>query len=172
MSNVLEVDFIPRPGCKCETNPLSEQLFGREPDGNSVPDARVFSPPAKKTPAMVPQKALATSVLKQAAHDLRRFNAATTGVRRELYLDAYNWITANDFSWPYSFVNVCKLLHLCPEVVQMELLADASLSWLGYWIRRVGRFGRGLRASLVDAISRSYQEPPGSDQSAHANYCL
>jgi hypothetical protein len=148
MSNILEVDLIPRPQCECATDQLSEQLFGREPDGNSVQGARIFNPPAE-TPALAPEKALATSVLKQAAHDLRRFDAATTGVGRELYLDPYNWITANDFSWPYSFVNVCRLLHLCPEFVRMELLADASLRWLGYWIRRVGRFGRALRTSFV-----------------------
>jgi hypothetical protein len=88
-------------------------------------------------------------VLKQAAHDLRRFRAATTGVKRDLYVDAYSWITANDFSWPYSFVNVCKLLDVCPEVIRTELLADASLGWLDYWTKRAGRVSRELRASFV-----------------------
>jgi hypothetical protein len=88
-------------------------------------------------------------VLKQAARDLRRFRAATRGVKRELYLDAYSWITAYDFSWPYSFVNVCGLLHLCPEVVRAELLADASLGSLDYWTRRAGRLSHRLRSSFV-----------------------
>src|SRR4029453_14973238 len=48
--------------------------------------------------------------------------------KRELYFDAFTWITANDFSWPYSFVNVCKLLDVSPEVVRTEIFADASLS--------------------------------------------
>jgi hypothetical protein len=92
---------------------------------------------------------LAAGVLKQAAHDLRRFRAATKGVKRELYLDAYGWITANDFSWPYSFVNVCKLLDVSPEVVRTEIFADASVSLLDYWTRRAGRLSGKLQASFV-----------------------
>ena len=92
-----------------------------------------FSVPPAETPVPTPEKGLAAGVLKQAAHDLRRFRAATKGFRRELYLDAHSWITANDFSWPYSFVNVCKLLDLSPDVVRAEVLADASLGWLDYW---------------------------------------
>jgi hypothetical protein len=107
-----------------------------------------FAPPPEP-PKPTPEKDLAAGVLKQAAYDLRRFHGATTGRKRELYLDAYTWITANDFSWPYSFLNVCKLLDLCPEVVRTELLADASLGWLDYWTRRAGRVSRRLRASFV-----------------------
>ena len=108
-----------------------------------------FSPPSPEPLAATPEKGLAAGVLKQAAHDLRRFRAATTGVKRDLYVDAYSWITANDFSWPYSFVNICKLLDVCPEVIRMELLADASLGWLDYWTKRAGHVSRELRASFV-----------------------
>ena len=108
-----------------------------------------FLTPPPEPPAATPEKGLAAGVLKQAAHDLRRFRAATTGVKRELYLDAYSWITANDFSWPYSFVNVCKLLEVSPEVVRAEIFADASLGWLDYWTRRAGRLSEKLRASFV-----------------------
>jgi hypothetical protein len=94
-------------------------------------------------------------VFKQAANDLRRFRDATKGADRELYLDAYTWITAHDFSWPYSFMNVCKLLDLCPEVVRAELLADASLDSFHYWIRRAGRLSRRLRASFVRVFANS-----------------
>jgi len=100
-------------------------------------------------PAVTPEKGLAAGVLKQAARDLRRFRAATRGVKRELYLDAYSWITANDFSWPYSFVNVCELLHVCPDVIRTEVLAEASLGWLDYWTRRAGRLSRRLGDSFV-----------------------
>lgn len=108
-----------------------------------------FSIPTPEPPAATPEKGLAAGVLKQAAHDLRRFRSATQGVKRELYLDAYDWITANDFSWPYSFVNVCKLLELSPEVVRTEIFADASLGLLDYWTRRAGRLSGKLQASLV-----------------------
>jgi len=120
--------------------------FGRENLGH------FFVPPAE-APVPTPEKGLAAGVLKQAAHDLRRFRGATKGFRRgfrlELYLDAYSWITANDFSWPYSFVNVCKLLDLSPDVVRAEVLADASLGWLDYWTQRAGRVSRKVQASVV-----------------------
>ena len=117
-------------------------------ESDNARSAHFFVPPAER-PAAMPEKGVAAGVLKQTARDLRRFQAATKGVKRELYLDAYSWITANDFSWPYSFVNVCKLLDVCPEVVRTELLAEASLSWVDYWKGRGGRLSRRLRASFV-----------------------
>ncbi len=117
-------------------------------ESDNARSAHFFVPPAEP-PAATPEKRLAAGVLKQTAHDLRRFQAATKGVKRELYLDAYTWITANDFSWPYSFVNVCKLLDVCPDVVRTELFADASLSWFDYWTSRAGRLSRKLQSSFV-----------------------
>jgi hypothetical protein len=110
--------------------------------------AHFVAPPAEPTPP-TPEKGLAIGVLKQAAYDLRRFRTATKVVDRELYLDAHSWVTAYDSSWPYSFMNVCKLLDLCPEVVRTELLADASLGAFNYWIRRAGRLSRKLGTSVV-----------------------
>jgi hypothetical protein len=128
--------------------------------------AHFFTPPAEP-PAPPAEKRLAAGVLKQAAYDLRRFHAATTGVKRAMYLDAYSWIISNDFSWPYSFMNVCKLLDLCPEVVRSELLADASLGWFSYWIQRSGRLSRRLWASFVRVFERCrYMEDAEASQLA------
>ena len=121
-----------------------------------------FLTPPPEAPAVTPEKDLAAGVLKQAAHDLRRFRAATGGVKRELYLDAYTWITANDFSWPYSFMNVCKLLDVSPEVVRTEIFADASLGLVDYWRRRAGRVSRRLRASFV-RVFESGSNPEGAE---------
>ena len=107
-----------------------------------------FSVAPTEPPAPTPEKGLAAGVLKQAARDLRRFRAARKGLKRELYLDAYSWITANDFSWPYSFVNVCELLEVSPDVIRAEVLADASLGWLYYWTARAGRFSQKVRTSF------------------------
>ncbi len=120
-----------------------------------------FSVPPAEPPPPTPEKGLAVGVLKQAAYDLRRFRAATKPADREVYLDAHSWITGNDFSWPYSFMNVCKLLDLCPEVVREELLADASLGPFHYWIRRAGRLSRKLGASVVRALE-SCRNPEAS----------
>ncbi len=108
-----------------------------------------FSVAHAQSPGPTPEKDLALGVLKQAARDLRRFHSATNGIKLELYLDAYSWVTANDFSWPYSFVNVCKLLNVCPEVVRAEIFADASLTRLGYWTKRVANVSRRVRSSFA-----------------------
>ena len=115
-----------------------------------------FSVPPAEGPVPTPEKGLAAGVLKQAAHDLRRFRAATKGLKRELYHDAHSWITANDFSWPYSFVNVCKLLDVSPDVVRTDVLTDASLGWLDYWTMRAGRLSQKVRASFVRVFPNSH----------------
>ena len=66
------------------------------------------------------QKELAAEILKQATLDLRRFHGATSAVEREFYLDAHRWITSDDYSWPFSFLNVCQTLNLTPGAVREE----------------------------------------------------
>jgi hypothetical protein len=94
------------------------------------------------------QKELAAGVLKQAAQDLRRFNSATSAVERELYLDAYSWLTSDGSSWPFSFLNVCQLLNLTPDIVRQELVADTSGGFFTYWTRRSVRAARSFQISL------------------------
>ena len=118
-----------------------------------------FSVAPAQVQGPTPEKDLALGVLKQTARDLRRFHSATKGVKQELYLDAYSWVTANDFLWPYSFVNVCKLLNVCPEVVRAEIFADASLSWLEYWTKRAGNVSRRVRASFGRAFAGRNHSP-------------
>ena len=71
------------------------------------------------------QRELAAGVLKQAAQDLRRFHGATNKLERELYLDAYGWLTVDECSSPFSFLNICQLLNLAPENVRQELIGDS-----------------------------------------------
>ena len=136
-----------------ESNPLSrlsrEQLaaFLNAECGNA--HSGHFSAPPAEPVLPTPEKGLAVGVLKQAAYDLRRFRTATKDADREVYVDAQSWVMGNDFSWPYSFMNVCKLLDLCPEIVRMELLADASLGAVHYWVRRAGRVSKKLGASVA-----------------------
>src|SRR6266540_1179117 len=117
-------------------------------ESGNARSAHFVTPPAEPTPP-TPEKGLAVGVLKQAAYDLRRYRTAAKAADRELYLDAHSWVTAYDSSWPYSFMNVCKLLDLCPEIVRADLLADAALGPFHYWIRRVGRLSRKVSASVV-----------------------
>lgn len=101
------------------------------------------------------EESLAVGVLRQAVHDLRRFQGAPGKLERELYLDAYRWITASDFGWPYSFVNICAVLDVPPDILRSELLGVASLGWFAYW-RKVGaRAARSVRVSMVHVFQRS-----------------
>ena len=99
------------------------------------------------------QRELASGVLKQVAYDLRRFHGATTAIERELYFDAYHWITSSDTAWPFSFLNVCQLLNLAPEVLREDLIGDASSGILSYLTRHCGRATRKFRTFLSHAFT-------------------
>jgi len=117
------------------------------------------------------QRELAAGVLKQAAQDLRRFHGATTPVERELYLDAYSWITSDDCAWPFSFLNVCQLLHLSPEAVRKEQLGDLSRGAFSYWTRRCGRAARKFQIFLSHVFTNA--RTPNAAESgalAHASH--
>jgi hypothetical protein len=94
------------------------------------------------------QRELAAGVLKQAAHDLRRFHGATTKIERALYFDAYRWLTVNEYSSPFSFLNVCQLLNLAPDNVRQDMVGDSSLGALSCWTRRCLRATSQLRTSF------------------------
>jgi hypothetical protein len=94
------------------------------------------------------RKDLAAGILEQARLDLRRFHGATSALEREFYLDAHRWVTSDDCSWPFSFLNVCQALNLAPETVRDEVLGDVSLGTFGYWSRRCGRAARRFRIFL------------------------
>src|SRR6476620_11593484 len=88
------------------------------------------------------RKDLAAGILKQAELDLRRFRDATSAVEREFFLDAHRWVTSDDHSWPFSFLNVYQTLKRAPETVREEMLGYLSLGSVGDWTRRFERAAR------------------------------
>jgi hypothetical protein len=115
------------------------------------------------------QKELAAGILKQAALDLRRFHEATSAVEREFYLDAYRWVMSDDYSWLFSFLNVCQSLNLAPETVREEVLGDLSLGAFGYWSRRCGRAARRFKISLSNIFTNERTSNVAeADRVAHA----
>jgi hypothetical protein len=102
------------------------------------------------------QRELAAGVLKQAAQDLRRFHGEVSAIERELYLDAYRWVISDDFSWPFSFLNVCGLLNISPEDVRQELVSDLSLGAFSKWAGRCRRAARRLQHLLVRVSQRKH----------------
>ena len=99
------------------------------------------------------RKDLAAGILKQAVLDLRRFHGPTSAVEREFYLDAHRWVTSDDCSWPFSFLNVCQTLNLAPETVREEVLGDLSLGAFGYWTRRCGCAARKFQIFLSNIFT-------------------
>ena len=91
---------------------------------------------------------MAAGVLEQAKKDLRHFYQGATGVERELYRDAYRWVTSDDCAWPFSFLNVCEVLGLAATELRQELIDDHSLGILPYRMRRCGRMVSRLQISF------------------------
>jgi hypothetical protein len=104
------------------------------------------------------RRELASGVLKQAAQDLRRFHGATTAVERELYQDAYSWVMSNDCTWPFSFLNVCRLLNHGPDALREELLGDLSLGAFWQWAHWGSRALRRLSDSLTRPFATEQNE--------------
>jgi hypothetical protein len=96
--------------------------------------------------------ALAKGVLVQAKQDLRRFRAVKDRIGREIYADAHSWVAADDWWWPYSFLNVCQVLGLSPEALRAELLSDTQSDWYSHSRRIARRISTSLSGSLANAF--------------------
>ena len=96
---------------------------------------------------------MAASILKQAKNDLRRFYNRTSAVERELYLDAYRWVISDDWTWPFSFVNVCELLGMTQAQLRQELIGDQSSGLFRYQIHRFGRMASRVQTSLTQLFA-------------------
>ena len=95
-----------------------------------------------------PAVEMAKGVLIQAKRDLRRFRSAQDPVGREMFRDAYTWITSNDFSWPYSFLNVCEALRLTPDAMRDDLLAEQP-GWCARSRRAAQKLSTAFRGSVA-----------------------
>ena len=112
----------------------------------------IFSGSATARP-LVPERALAAGVLRQAAADLRRFRNAKDVVGREMHADALAWFDANDSDWPYSYLNVCAVLGLSPESVRDEMLEHAAANWYSHSRRVVSGLARSVKVSVANLIA-------------------
>ena len=84
--------------------------------------------PAQIAPASgvrdLPEFALAQAVLWTALDDIRggsRSITRTGGAQAALAAEARTWIAADDWAWPFSFVNVCAMLDLDPAAIRAAL---------------------------------------------------
>ena len=92
-----------------------------------VPEAALpaqFAEIWHKTRAVTPERALALAVMWEAVTDLDKYRYATRRRQQRLYWEAYEWVTSDDRSWPFSFVNLCDALNLAVEPVRQQLLRE------------------------------------------------
>lgn len=117
------------------------------------------------------QRELAAGVLKQAVQDLRRFRNATSTLERDLYLHAYSWVMSDDYSWPFSFPNVCQILNRAPDEVRQELVGDLAFGPFGrrtrQYSRALRRFFDSLTGPLVAELHLNAAMPPRLLQTWH-----
>ncbi len=119
-------------------------------DGSGLSGRAEFFSGSDNPEPLVPERALAAGVLRQAMVDLRKFRNAKGVLGRELYADARSWFVSNDAEWPYSFVNVCRALDLAPENTRAEVFADEQASWFKH-----SRYvARTVATQLIGSVSK------------------
>ena len=79
------------------------------------------------------ERRLMIAVLEDAVNCFMKQLHATDPKARQLFLDAEEWITAEDPTWFFSFDNVCETLDLNPEY-----LREGLFKWRAAERRRVG----------------------------------
>ncbi len=93
-------------------------------DDRLVPDAILPVQLIPRAERRSPELALLRGVLAQAVIDLHRFEHPRYPWTRNLYRDAYSWISSTSRSHLFTFVNVCEALGLSPPAVRARLLSD------------------------------------------------
>jgi hypothetical protein len=77
-----------------------------------------------------PERRLVAALLEDAVECYQKHLRARDEKARQLFLDAEEWISSDDRSWPFSFENVCDLLQINPTYLRRGLFAwkDRQLS--------------------------------------------
>lgn len=68
-----------------------------------------------------PERRLAIAVLQDAVDCYQKHLRARDRKARQLFIDADEWISSEDRTWPFSFDNVCDLLQINPEYLRQGL---------------------------------------------------
>jgi hypothetical protein len=99
------------------------------------------------------ERRLMIAVLEDAVNCFMKQLHATDPKARQLFLDAEEWITAEDRTWFFSFENVCDTLELNPEY-----LREGLLKWRSAERRRVGD------AAVAIARQQLEEDPIAEDE--------
>ncbi|HXG17534.1 MAG TPA: hypothetical protein VNN62_00475 [Methylomirabilota bacterium] len=67
------------------------------------------------------ERALMCAVLEDAVYCFQKYFAGTRRSHPRLARETEWWFWANDYHWPFSFVNICAVLDLDPETIREAL---------------------------------------------------
>ncbi len=70
-----------------------------------------------------PERRLLAALLLDAVECFQKNLFARDRRKRQLFLEAEQWIASSDRTWPFSFENACEQLELNPDYVRKGLLA-------------------------------------------------
>ncbi|GBD27005.1 hypothetical protein HRbin30_02349 [bacterium HR30] len=70
-----------------------------------------------------PERRLLAAMLQDAVECFQKNLFARERKKRQLFLEAEQWISSTDRTWPFSFENACEQLELNPEYVRKGLFA-------------------------------------------------
>lgn len=76
----------------------------------------------KRKGAHEPERRLAIAVLQDAVDCFQKHLRARDRKARQLFLDAEEWISSEDRTWPFSFENICDLLQINSEYLRRGLI--------------------------------------------------
>lgn len=92
------------------------QLF--QPD--TILPSQFFSAMRKKVPQEAEYR-LMVAVLEDAIDCFQKHCHARDAKARQLFEDAERWVSSDDRTWPFSFINICELLGLNPAYIREGL---------------------------------------------------
>jgi hypothetical protein len=103
------------------------------------------------------ERRLMIAVLEDAVNCFMKQIHATDPKARQLFLDAEEWITAEDRTWFFAFENVCETLDLNPDYVR-----EGLFKWRAAERRRAGD------AAVAAAVAKLATDDAIGDDAEHA----
>ena len=68
-----------------------------------------------------PERELMVAVVHEAVADVLRYRMARGREQQKLFLEACEWLSSDDTSWPFSFASLCATLGLSPDGIRDRL---------------------------------------------------
>ena len=68
-----------------------------------------------------PEEKLMFAVLTDAIECFQKYHGASAHRARRLFTEAEAWISRRDYTWPYSFENICETLNIDPNYLRLGL---------------------------------------------------